>query len=263
MRLLEACLSNCDVTRPDMGTRMSLLQRLGICDWIFPDFFSFKSFSQQIEESPPPSSRVHVILYPNIELIKMVWSIISLYASFTIFLRCINSLQEEEFKDALYYTFSLTDNVGCAIELESVLNLPVIGHKVQSLCQEFEINRFLCLDAEGLLLPHEVSKGFKMLRSKAPRHSEIFYFPNNQHGLGLVNAFNAMQLALDGLVGTGLGGAEKCAVAVDFSELYLLYRNKRENMFSKRSIGLLNLTFRSFAVCEEAKSTLEPMSHLC
>ena len=262
MQLLETCLANSDTTGHKMGERISLLQRLGICDWVFSDFFSLKSFNQQIGESSPPLGRVHVISYPNIELIKMIWSIISLYDSFTIFLRCTKSLQEEEFKDALYYAFSLTDNVGCAIDLESILNLPVMGQKVQTLGQEFELNRFLFHDTEGLLIPDEVSKGLKILRSKAPKHSKIFYFPNNQHGLGLVNAFYAMQLALDGLLGTALGEAEKCAAVVDFAELYLLYRKKREDMFSKRSIGVLDRAFRSFGGGEEGKSTLQPTSHL-
>jgi len=264
MQLLETCLANSDTTEHNMGETISLLQRLGIRDWVFSDFSSLKRFSRQMEKSSFPLGRahVHVISYPNIDLIKMIWSIISLYDSFTIFLRCTKSLQEEEFKDALYYAFSLTDNVGCAIDLESALNLPVIGQKVQTLGQEFELNRFLFLDTEGLLIPDEVSKGFKILRSKVPKHSKIFYFPNNQHGLGLVNAFYAMQLALDGLGGTALREEDKCAAAVDFAELYLLYRNKRDDMFSKRSIGILDRAFRSFSGGEEAKSTLQPTSYL-
>jgi hypothetical protein len=155
-------------------------------------------------------------------------------------------LEEEAFKDALYYAFALTDDVGCAIDLESALKLPVIGQKVQTLGQEFELNRFLFLDNEGLLIPDEISKGFKTLRSKAPRHSKIFYFPNDRHGLGLVNAFHGMQLSLDGLVGTALGKAQICTGAVDFSQLYQLYKNKRENLFSKRSKGLLDRAFGAF-----------------
>jgi len=185
----------------------------------------------------------------------MIWNVINSYDLFTIFLQHNKFVGDNEFKDALYHTFSLTDNVGCAMEAEALLTLPFDG-MVRTLQDDFRVDHFLVLDSEGLLLPNKISRCLKTLRSKILKESKIFYFPNDNHKLGLMNALYAMRLEIDGLAGSAL--QERCndPKIIDLMKLHLLYRQKREDLFSKHSIRLLDHAFESFVRGREEESNV-------
>jgi isopropylmalate/homocitrate/citramalate synthase len=144
-------------------------------------------------------------------------------------------------KDALYYAFSLTDNVGFAIE-ESLASNFLMKQGFKILGDEFDIRQFLLFENEGLWLQDEVVKFLRALRARAPRHSKVFYFPNNQHGLALVNALYAIRAGIHGLVGS-ITRFSRNPKTVDLVRLSTLYGRKKSEMFSKRSISRLDQVF--------------------
>ena len=117
---------------------------------------------------------------------------------------------------------------------------------IQTLQDEFKVNCFLILDSEGLLIPNKIFRGLKTLRSKILKGSQILYFPNDSYTRGLTNALYAMQLKIDGLVGSAI--KEKCnnPKIIDLKKLHLLYHHKKKVLFSERSIRLIDRAFESF-----------------
>lgn len=245
MEFIEACLLNSGPTEGDLEQRLSFLQRVGIHHFIFSDFFGLRSFGQRVKGLDLPIGHLSVISYANIDSIKMIWNLINSYDLFTIFLQHSKFVGDDECKDALYYVFSITDNVGCAMEAEALLSFP-LDDMVRTLQDEFRVDHFLVLDNEGLLLPKETSRCLKTLRSKILKESKIFYFPNDNHALGLMNALYAMRLGIDGLVGSALN--ERCddPKIIDLMKLHLLYQQERNHLFSKHSIRLLDQAFSPF-----------------
>jgi len=65
-----------------------------------------------------------------------------------------------------------------------------------------------------------------------------------------------MRLEIDGLAGSAL--QERCndPKIIDLMKLHLLYRQKREDLFSKHSIRLLDHAFESFVRGREEESNV-------
>ena len=250
MELIEACLSIADATKGDLEKKLKFLQRIGIHDLIFSDFSGLRNFNQQMEGFELPIGRLNVISRPNTESIKMIWNIIRSLDSFTIFLQHNNFVGDDEFKDALYHAFCLTDNIGCAFEGEALITFP-LDDMIQTLQDEFQVNCFLILDSEGLLIPNKISRCLKILRSKTLKGSQILYFPNDSNTLGLITALYAMRLKIDGLVGSAI--KEKCnnPKFIDLIKLHLLYQQKKDGLYSKHLITLLDHVFESFVMDRE------------
>jgi hypothetical protein len=242
LELIETCLLDPEATDLGLQDQLLLLQRAGIFDLIFADFFALRNFSQRMEGLTFPARCLHIVSHPNVDSIKMIWNIVNTYDSFNIFLRHSESTPLDQFKDALYYAFSLTDNVGYALEDCIVPSLPV-RETIQILEKEFDLRRFLVIESEGLSLPNQVVKCLRMLRARVPTHSKIFYFPNNQHGLALANAFYALRLEIDGLAGSVLAATHRDLRSVNLIKLSSLYQNKKNEMFSKRSVRRLDRVF--------------------
>ena len=244
MEFIEACLMNPEAADGDFKQRLSFLQRTGVQNLIFSDFFGLRNFSRKVGDLKAPSGCINVISRPGIEWIEMLWDIINCYDVFSIFIKHNGSVSDDEFKDALYRCFSLTDNVGCAMETKTLSSF-AFDDIVRTLRDEFNVKHFLILDSEGLLQPKETLRCLKTLRSRVSGGSKIFYFPNNQHKLGIVNALHAMRLEIDGLAGSVLKGRCKDPEVVNFIDLYLLYQQKRDDLFSKSSRKVLDHAFEA------------------
>lgn len=248
MKLIEAGLSSPEAIHRNLKKTLSFLQRLGLCNLLFSDFFVLKAFSQQMKEIEIQIAHLYVMSYPNRESIKMIWDIVKAYDSFSIFLKQNESAREEDFKDALYQALSFTDDVGCALEGGALLTAP-LDPMIQALQEEFNIKHFLILDGGGLLLPNEVSKCLKTLRENLARGSQIFFFPNDRHGLGLIDAIYAMRVGIDGLVGSILKQKKKKdQTTIDLLKLHFLYQSRKKDLFSSRTRRLLDRTFISFGI---------------
>ncbi len=235
---------NAEASEGDLEKRLSFLHGMGVQNLIFSDFFGLRSFSREVGNLKAPIGCLNVISRPRIEWIEMLWNIINGYDLFSIFLKHYGSVSDDEFKDALYRCFSLTDNVGCAIETKALSSF-AFDDIVRTLRDEFDVKHFLILDSEGLLQPKETLRCLKALRSRVSGESKIFYFPNNQHKLGIINALHAMRLEIDGLAGSAL--KERCEdpKLVNFIDLYLLYQQKKDDLFSKRSSKVLDHAFEA------------------
>jgi hypothetical protein len=244
MEFIEACLMNPEAAEGELEQRLSFLQRIGVQNLIFSDFFGLRDFSREVGNLKAPIGRLNVISRPRIEWIEMLWNIINCYDLFSIFLKYNGSVSDDEFKDALYRCFSLTDNVGCAIETKALSRF-AFDDIVRTLRDEFNVSHFLILDSEGLLQSKETLRCLKALRSKVSRESKIFYFPNNQHKFGIINALHAMRLEIDGLAGSVLKGRCEDPKVINFKDLYLLYQQKRDELFSKRSSKVLDHAFEA------------------
>jgi len=244
MEFIEACLMNPEAAEGELEQRLSFLQKIGVQNLIFSDFFGLMNFNREVGNLKASIGRLNVISRPGIEWIEMLWNIINCYDLFSIFLRYNGSVSNDEFKDALYHCFSLTDNVGCAIETKALSSF-AFDNIVRTLRDEFNVKHFLILDSEGLLQPKETLRCLKALRSKVSGESKIFYFPNNHHKLGIFNALHAMRLGIDGLAGTVLKGRCEDPKVVNFIDLYLLYQQKKGDLFSKRSSKVLDHAFET------------------
>ena len=244
LELIETCLLDTEATDLGLEDQLLRLQRAGIFDLIFTDFFALRNFSQKTDGITFPARCLHIVSHPNVDSIKMIWNIVNTYDSFTIYVRHSESTALDQFKDALYYAFSLTDNVGYAIE-DGFLPILPARQTIQVLEKDFDLRRYLVIESEGLSLPNEVVKCLRMLRARVPTHSKIFYFPNNQHGLALANSFYALRLEIDGLAGSILAASHRGLRFVNLIKLSSLYQNKRNEMFSKRIVRRLDRVFDS------------------
>jgi hypothetical protein len=122
---------------------------------------------------------------------------------------------------------------------------------MKTLQEEFKVNCFLILDSEGSLISNKICRCLKNLRSNALKGSQILYFPNDRYMRGLSSAMYAMQLKIDGLVGTAI--KEKCndPKFIDLIKLHLIYQQKKDGLYSKHQITLLDHVFESFSVDRE------------
>ncbi|MBW1784201.1 MAG: hypothetical protein JRL30_26105 [Deltaproteobacteria bacterium] len=244
MEFIEACLMNAEASGGDLQQRLSSLHRMGVHHLIFSDFFGLRRFSREAEGLKTPVGCLNVISGPRIESIEMLWNIMNYYDLFSIFLKYYGTVSDEDFKDALYRCFSLTDNVGCALETKAISSFG-FDDIVRTVQDEFNVKQFLIQDSEGLLQPEETFRCLREIRSKVSGVSKIFYFPNNQHQLGMMNALHAMRLNIDGLAGSVLKGRCEDANVINFMDLYLLYQQKRDGLFSKRASKIVDHAFES------------------
>jgi len=196
------------------------------------------------------SFRMNVIAYPNTDSIDLVWDVVSVCDSPTIFVRKREPAREDEFKDALYHGFSLTDNIGCAMEAKALLSSS-LDEAIGTLQKEFNVKSFLILDREGLLLPKEISRCLKAVRSRVSKDSHITYFPNDCFGMGMMNALYALRLEIDGLAGSVLGKGCELSGILDLRKLNHVYQARKRELFPKRFAGSLDAVFA--ALFEDGK----------
>jgi hypothetical protein len=260
MELIEGGLMAPGANRTNLGEAVSLLENLGIRECLFSDYFSLSRFSELMNDMEMFRYHFNVVAHPKKESIKMTWDILKAYDSSTIFVRRGGFLQDDEFMEAVYLAKSFTDDVGLAVETESLLSHPV-GNMVRSLQQDFRMTKYLLLDSNGLLLPNELTKVLKSLRLEMSDGSLILFFPRDRHRLGLINALYAMRAGVNGLVGSVLKESHVTGEFIDLSGLYLLYFHKRKDLYSKRSRQILDQAFSCFNARGEEPRTSFPEKH--
>jgi len=253
MDLIEGGLMAPGANRTDLRNAVSVLEKLGIRKYLFPDYFSLSRFSQLIDDMELFRHHFYVLTHPKKESIRMTWDILKSYDSSTIFVRRDRFVQDEEFKEAVYLAKSFTDDVGLAVEAESLLS-PSMASIIQSLQEDFRMTKYLLVDSDGLLLPDELTKLLKSFRLDMSNGSLILFFPRDQHRLGLINALYAMRAGINGLVGSVLTARHMTGDIIDLTGLHLLYFHKRKDLYYKRSREILDQTFSPFiATGEEPK----------
>jgi hypothetical protein len=245
MELIEGGLMAPGANRTDLMRSVSLLEKLGIRKYLFPDYFSLSRFSQLMDDAELFRYHFNVLTHPKKESVRMTWDILKSYDSSTIFVRQDRFEQDDKFKEAVYLAKSFTDDVGLAMEAGSLLAYPM-GNIIQSLQEDLRMTKYLLLDSDGLLLPDELTKLLKTLRLEMSDGSLILFFPRDQHRLGLINALYAMRAGVNGLVGSVLKELHMTGDIIDLTGLHLLYFHKRKELYSKRSREILDQTFSSF-----------------
>jgi hypothetical protein len=245
MELIEGGLMAPGTNRVDLRKAVSLLEKMGIRKYLFPDYFSLSKFSQLMDDMELFRYHFNVLTHPKRESIRMTWDILKSYDSSTIFVRLDKFVQDEEFKEAVYLAKSFTDDVGLVLEAESLLSHPM-DNIIQTLQEDFRMTKYLLVDSDGLLLPDELTKLLKSFRLEMSNGSLILFFPRDQHRLGLINALYAMRAGIDGLVGSVLKAKDMTGDIIDLTGLHLLYFHKRKDLYSKRSREILDQTFSSF-----------------
>lgn len=243
MKLIEAGLLKPKEDQGNLEAKLSFLQRIGVHDLILPDFLALRDLSHQIRGLDSPIGHLNVVSHPNRESIKIIWEILKSYDSFTVFIRCNRFDRDEEYKEALYQAFSYTDEVGCMIEDETIMTMP-INELIKTLQEEFEVRQFLIQENEGSFLPDEISKCIEKLRSSVLDGSEILHFPNNRYGLGMINALTSIRLEVDGLVGSAIRCMDP--KIVNLEKLHFLYHLRRKELFSEHSRNSLDHAFEHF-----------------
>jgi hypothetical protein len=253
MELIEGALMASGANRSELTNAVCLLENLGIRKYLFPDYFSLSRFSRLMEDLELFRYHFNVLAHPKKESIRMTWDILKSYDSSTIFVRQGKFLQDDEFKEAVYLAKSFTDDVGLAVEAEGLLSHPM-GKIVRVLQQDFRITRYLLLDSNGLLLPHELTRILKSIRLEMSDESTIHFFPKDRHRLGFINALYAMRAGINGLVGSVLKGKNMTNDIIDLIGLHVLYSHKSKDLYSKRSREILDRTFSYFNPKEEEPS---------
>jgi hypothetical protein len=228
------------------------LRQIGIRDLLIPGYFALRDFHEASEEIDF-SCHLNVITYPNRDSIKMAWSILRSYDSFTLLVQCMGSaISRREYKESLYQAFSLTDEVGCLVNAEAILD-PNAGERIEDLQKEFELQRFLIKDSQGSLFPEEISRISACLRKRTTEDSSIFFYPNNGHGMGMLGALYAIKEGFDGLAGSAILKNDR--KNIDFSALYRLYLGKREELFPR---DLMERVDRAFEFASKIGRGAEP-----
>jgi len=239
MKFVEAGLPTVGMKQTNWKEHLIHLQRIGIYDLIFQEFFALKALHNEIKGTDFSIGHLHVVSRPNRESVKMLWDILKLYESFTLFIHCEKVANEKSAsKDALYQAFSLTDEVGCVFDSETIM---AKEEMIKALLEEFEIKRFLIQNREGLLLPEEITRLLMQLRMAAADGSQVYFLPNNKHGLGVISALYAMREEVDGIMGSAF--QDKDARFIDLMKLFFIYRHKKEKFFSQRSTEIIDRAF--------------------
>lgn len=250
MEFIEAGLLYSGLCQSELRDRLSFLERIGIRPLIFHGFSELKAFKQQMEGLGLPVPHLNILSSASREPINMIWDIIQYYESFTVFIKASQFSKNDDLREALYQILSFTDNVGCSVEITAI-SIDPMAKIFQMLNEEFQINRFLIQDSEGLVLPDDTRKYLAAIWSKVLKGSQLFYSANDQYGLALINSLYAMPMRIHGLVGSALGSNNR--QFVDLLKLHLLYQHKKANLFSNTRIELLNQAFDSFLTGGEEK----------
>jgi hypothetical protein len=244
MELIEGGLMTPGANQPSLRSAISKLEKWGIRRYLFPDYFSLSKFSRLMGGMELFRYHFYVLAHPKEESIRMTWDILKSYDSSTIFVRRDRFVQDDEFKEAVYLAKSFTDDVGLAVEAQSLLS-----HRtddiIQSLRENSGMAKYLLVDSDGLLLPNKLTKLLKSFRLEMTSGSVLF-FPRDRHRLGFINALYAMRAGIGGLVGSVLREKHLTGDIIDLTGLHLLYSHKRNELYSKRSREILDQTFSSF-----------------
>jgi len=117
MANIEAGISGFQKTRLDLEESLSILQKFGVRNLMFSEYFSLKAFNEKMGSLDTSNVYLHVISHSNKGSIKMIWELLKCYDVFTLYLQCNESNGVNSLKDTFYEAYSLTDEVGLAVEV--------------------------------------------------------------------------------------------------------------------------------------------------